>query len=51
MAQTTTSANACDVVLQVDNSDGTLTDLSGSTNNASIAMTSNTGSTFTFDGK
>lgn len=51
MAQTTSSVNACDVVLQVDNASGVLTDLSGSSNQASISMSSNTGQAFTFDGE
>lgn len=51
MAQTTTSVNACDVVLQIDDVNGSLQDLSGSSNNASINMSSNTGQTFTFQGQ
>ncbi len=51
MPQTTTSVNACDVVLEIDNASGTLTDVSGSTNQASMTMSSNVGETSTFEGQ
>jgi len=50
MAQTTTSENACDVVLQIDNSDGTLTDISGSSNQCTMDFSRNVAEVFTFDG-
>jgi hypothetical protein len=50
MAQTTTSVNACDVTIEVDNAAGSLVDISGSSNQCSISISSNTGQTFTFDG-
>jgi len=51
MAQTTTSVNACDVVIKVDAAESGLTDISGSSNQCSMSMSSNTGQTFTFDGQ
>jgi hypothetical protein len=51
MAQTTSSVNACDVTIEVDNAAGSLVDVSGSSNQCSISMSSNTGQTFTFDGQ
>lgn len=51
MAQTTTSVNACDVVIELDNADGTLTDISGSSNQCGMSMSSNVGETNTFDGQ
>ncbi len=51
MAQTTTSVNACDVTIEVDNASGTLTDISGSSNQCSMSMSSNTGTTYTFEGQ
>lgn len=50
MAQTTDSVNACDVVLMVDDNTGTLADISGSTNQASMDFSKQTAETFTFDG-
>lgn len=51
MAQTTTAVNACNVVLQVDNASGTLTDVSGSTNQAGMSFSINTSETNTFEGQ
>lgn len=50
MPQTTTSENACDVVLQIDNSAGTLTDISGSSNQCTMDFSRNVAEAFTFDG-
>ena len=50
MAQTTTHANACDVVLQIDNAAGTLTNISGSANQVSMELTRTLGSLVTFEG-
>lgn len=50
MAQTTSAVNACDVVVQLDDADGTLTDISGSSNQASINLSANTAETYTFSG-
>lgn len=50
MAQTTVAQNACEVVLQVDNLAGTLTDLSGSTNQTSMSFSRQVAETHTFDG-
>lgn len=50
MAQTTTAKNACNVVLEVDNASGVLTDISGSSNQASISISTNISEVFTFDG-
>ena len=50
MAQTTDAVNACDVVLMVDNSSGVLTDISGSSNEASMDFSRQVAETFTFDG-
>lgn len=50
MAQTTESVNACGVVLMVDDNTGTLADISGSTNQASMDFSKQTAETFTFDG-
>lgn len=38
MTQTTTHINACDVAIWLDNADGTPTDISGSTNTASLTL-------------
>lgn len=51
MAQTTTSINACNAKIKVDNASGVLTDISGSSNNASISMAVDTAETSTFDGQ
>lgn len=51
MAQTTTSVNACNVDIQLDDSTGSLTNISGSTNQASIDMTAQSAETFTFEGQ
>lgn len=51
MAQTTTYANACDVVLKVDNSAGVLTDITGSSSQASLSLTRTLGSLVTFEGE
>jgi hypothetical protein len=50
MAQTTTGENACTVVLKVDNASGVLTDVSGSTNQASLDLAAQSAETFTFEG-
>ena len=51
MAQSTTTQNACNVQAYVDNASGTLTEISGSSNNASIDMSTQTAETFTFQGQ
>lgn len=50
MAQTTSFANACDVVISIDDSNGDLTNVSGSTNNVSMELTRTVGSLTTFEG-
>ena len=50
MAQTTTAVNACDVVIKIDNSAGTLTDISGSSNQCSMSISRNVAEVYTFDG-
>jgi len=50
MAQTTTAVNACDVVVSIDDDGGTLTDVSGSTNEVAISFEINMGEANTFDG-
>jgi hypothetical protein len=50
MPQTTTSVNACDVVIFLDNSAGTATNISGSSNQCSLSISRNIAETFTFDG-
>lgn len=50
MAQTTTQIAACNARLEVDNEAGTPTDVSGSTNNASLDMSRDVGEATTFDG-
>ncbi len=50
MPQTTTAVNACDVVLQIDNSSGTLTDISGSSNQCTMDFSRNVAEVFTFSG-
>ena len=50
MAQTTTAINACDVVVSLDNVSGTLTDISGSSNEVSMDLGQNIGEIATFDG-
>lgn len=50
MAQTTTSVNACDVVIMLDNAAANLTDISGSSNQCSLDITRNVAEVFTFDG-
>jgi len=50
MAQTTNSVNACNVVLQIDDNLGSLTDISGSSNQASMDFSKQVAETFTFDG-
>src|SRR3989304_3661931 len=51
MAQTTTSVNACDVVLEIDNAAGAQTNISGSSNQCSMSMSANVGETYTFSGQ
>lgn len=50
MTQTTTAVNACDVVISIDNSGGTLTDISGSSNQCSLDIGRNVAEVFTFSG-
>ena len=50
MAQTTTHANACDVVLRVDDENGDLVNISGSANQVSMELTRTLGSLVTFEG-
>lgn len=50
MAQTTTHANACNVALFVDDSNGDLTNISGSANQVSMELTRTLGSLVTFEG-
>jgi hypothetical protein len=50
MAQTTTAVNACDVVIKIDNSAGTLTDISGSSNQCSLDISRNVAEAYTFNG-
>lgn len=50
MAQTTNAVNACNVNLQVDDATGTLADISGSSNQASMDFSLQVAETFTFDG-
>lgn len=50
MSQTTTAQNACDVVVQLDNASGSLTDISGSSNQANMDFSAVIGEAFTFDG-
>lgn len=53
MEQTTTHIAACNAIIEVDNSSGAATDISGSANNAGIDFTREigTGTTFTGDFK
>ena len=51
MAQTTTQVNACDVAIWMDDDTGTLRDVSGSTNKASLTLTLEAGMTRTFGTK
>jgi len=48
MAQTTTSINACDVAIFLDNASGTATDISGSSNKVTLAPTQEIGEARTF---
>lgn len=48
MAQTTTSINACDVAIWLDNASGTATDISGSSNKVEIPLTQEIGEARTF---
>lgn len=50
MAQTTTHANACNVQVWVDDRTGSLTNISGSSNEVSMELTRNLGSLVTFEG-
>lgn len=50
MAQTTTFANACDVVIFLDDDNGSLTNISGSSNNVSMELTRQIGELVTFEG-
>jgi len=51
MTQTTTYINACDASIWLDNSSGTLTDISGSSNNISMEFTQIIGELSTFQQK
>lgn len=51
MAQTSTFANACDVVLKADNASGVLTNISGSSNSASLSLSRTLGELTTFEGE
>lgn len=51
MAQTTTDINACDAGVWLDNAAGTLTDISGSSNQVNITLTLTSGMTRTFASK
>lgn len=48
MAQSTTTINACDVVIKLADSTGTLKDISGSANQVQIDLTQNIGEKRTF---
>lgn len=48
MAQTTTAVNACDVVVNLDNTAGTLVDISGSSNEVSMDFNNSLGEFRTF---
>ncbi len=48
MPQTTTQVNGCDVVVNLDNTAGTLTDISGSSNEVSMDFNNNLGEFRTF---
>lgn len=48
MPQTTTSINACDLAVSLDNSAGTLVDISGSTNSVRMRLSNTLGVAFTF---
>jgi hypothetical protein len=48
MAQTTTHVNACDVVVNLDNTAGVLTDISGSSNEVSMDFNNQLGEFRTF---
>lgn len=50
MAQTTTSVNACDVNIFLDNAAANLTEISGSSNQCSLDISRNVSETYTFDG-
>lgn len=50
MAQTTTAINACGAVIEVDNDVGTPTNISGSSNNASLTFSRETATGQTFEG-
>lgn len=48
MAQTTTHSNACDLSIWLDNSAGTLTDISGSSNRVGVSLNREQGELRTF---
>lgn len=50
MAQTTTAINACSAVIELDDAGGTPVDISGSSNNASLSVTMETGTGVSFEG-
>lgn len=50
MAQSTTTENACNAVIALDDDAGVLADISGSTNRVSLTFTINMGERHTFDG-
>jgi hypothetical protein len=51
MAQSTTYSNACDVVLRADNASGVLTNISGSSNSATLSLQRTLGELTTFEGE
>lgn len=48
--QTITGINACNAVIEVDDENGTPTDISGSSNTASLGFSKQMGSAYTFSG-
>lgn len=51
MAQTSTYANACDIVVRADNAAGVLTNISGSANATTFSLQRTLGSLVTFEGE
>jgi len=51
MTESTTTINACDASLWLDNAAGTLTDISGSSNNLTMAITNGVGDRRVFGSK
>lgn len=50
MTQTTTAVNACDVKIQIDDQTGNLVNVSGSTNEVTLNISTDTGEMTTFEG-